>query len=266
MTDQGNLSLSEAVTVFLGSLVPEQSQDAQPELIKFIRWFGGERPIVELTALDVEKYGNSFSSSLSEPEKTIGPVRNFLAFAKKKKIITVSLSSHLRINKAKKGRLAKRSVEVEQVTLTAEGHKMHTEDLDRLKGQRPQIAEQIKLAAADKDVRENAPLEAARERQGQVEARIREIEAILKRATIVDSLNKTSWGVGIGCIVKLCDVDSGEELCYTLVSPSEANPLAGKISIASPTGKALLEQEIGAIIDVIAPVGTLRYRIDDIKG
>ena len=266
MSEEGNLSLSEAVTTFLSTLPPDQSQEAQQELSKFIRWYGGARLISELSALEVEQYGDSISSSVIDPENTIGPVRNFLSFAKKKRMIAVSLASHLRVSKAKQGRSAKKTVEVAQVTLTQEGYTAMEDELEKLKAERPLIAEQIKHAAADKDVRENAPLEAAREHQGQVEARIREIEATLKGATIIEEEAISIEGIGVGCTVNLSDVSSGEQLCYTLVSPSEADPLSGKISIASPTGRALLDQSVGAVVEVEAPAGILRYKIEEIKG
>lgn len=266
MSEIDDLSLSEAVTNFLSALSPEKGQEAQQELTKFIRWYGGDRLLRGLTALEVEKYGESLSSSLTDPEKTMEPIRNFLSFAKKKKMITVSLASHLRISKTKQIRSAKRPVEVEQIALTSEGYSVLEEELDRLKAERPNIAEQLKHAAADKDVRENAPLEAARERQGQIEARIRDIEATLKGATIIKSELKKARVIGVGCTVSLYDMTSGEKLCYTLVSPSEADPIDGKISIASPTGRALLDQMTGTVIEVDAPVGTFRYKIEDIKG
>jgi len=265
MADNANISLSEAVTSFLGTLQPEKSNESQQELSKLVRWYGGDRKISEITALDIEHYSESLTTTLINPEKTLEAIRKFLIFAKKQKMITVSLASHVRISKGKQGRSSKKGVEVESVVLTPEGYVRLEEELEQLKAQRPAIAEQIRLAAADKDVRENAPLEAARELQGQIEARIRDVETTLKGATLVENQTKSSFGIGVGCTVNLCDVDSGEQLCYKLVSPSEANPLEGKISIASPTGKALLDKEVGTVIKVDAPAGMMQYRIEAIK-
>jgi transcription elongation factor GreA len=156
--------------------------------------------------------------------------------------------------------------EAEQIHLTSEGHAALKSELEALQNERPRVAEQIRHAAADKDFRENAPLEAAREHQGHIEGRIRELEATIKGATIIKEKTSTTLRVGIGCTVDLSDLTSGEQLHYTLVSPSESNPTKGKLSIASPTGKALLDQEIGAVVEVAAPVGTFRYRIVGIKG
>jgi transcription elongation factor GreA len=267
MAEEQNVTLSEAVTMFLASLSPEQRQEGQQELKRFVRWYGAERPMAGIMAREVGDYGKSISASITDAEKKIEPVRAFLSYAKKQKIVVTSLAPHLRITKAKQGRKGRRAaVEVAPVALTPEGHATLEAELETLRRERPGIAEQIRLAAADKDVRENAPLEAAKERQGHVEARIREVEAILGAATLVQEKRKHSRKVGIGSTVSLSDLKWGDQLTYKLVSPSEANPSQGRLSIASPTGKALLNREAGATVEVDAPAGTLRYRIDEVKG
>ncbi len=271
MAEEHNVSLNEAVTMYLATLTPEQRQESQQELNRFVRWYGGDRLMNELGARQVGEYGESVSksirSSVTDPAEKIEPVRNFLTFAKKTKLTEVNLAPNLRVSKTKKGPVMKRRhQEVAPVHLTSEGHAAMKSELEALKDERPRVVEQIRHAAADKDFRENAPLEAAREHQGQLEARIRELEATIKGATILKEKTSITLRVGIGCTVGLCDLTSGEQLHYTLVSPSESNPTKGKLSIASPTGKALLDQETGAVVEVAAPVGTFRYRIEDIKG
>ena len=265
MTEQQSLSLSEAVTTFLATLSPEQKQESQQELNRFVRWYGAERPITGLIAREIGNYGDNVSSFVANPAKKLEPVRSFLAYAKKKKLIEISLAPHLRVSKGKQSRSVRKG-SIDTTPLTSEGYATLESELDVLKKERPRIAEQLRLAAADKDLRENAPLETAKEHQGQIESRIREIEATLKSSTIIKKKPKGTKTVGVGCTVSLRDLGSGEQLRYILVSPSEANPTKGKLSIASPTGKALLDNEIGAVIEVIAPVGTLRYQIDEIKG
>jgi transcription elongation factor GreA len=271
MAEERNLSLDEAVTMYLATLPPEQRQESQQELNRFVRWYGAERLMSELGAREIGEYGESVSksirSSVTDPAKKIEPVRNFLTYAKKTKLTGVNLAPNLRVSKTKKGPLVKRSNnEPAQVHLTSEGHAAMKSELESLKDERPRVVEQIRHAAADKDFRENAPLEAAREHQGQLEARIRELEATIKGATIMKEKTSITLRVGIGCTVGLFDLTSGEQLHYTLVSPSESNPTKGKLSIASPTGKALLDREVGAVVEVTAPVGMFLYRIEDIKG
>ena len=267
MSEEQNPSLSEAVTMFLSTLSPEQKHEGQQELNRFVRWYGAERVMRELSAREIEDYSKNISSSVTDPEKKIEPVRSFLSYAKKKRLISISLAPHLRVSKAKHSRRLKRRVEeTTPITLTSEGYASMEVELETLKQERPRISEQIRLAAADKDFRENAPLEAARERQGQIEARIREIEATLKGSTIIEKPTRGTLKVGVGCTVSLRDLDSDEQVCYTLVSPSEADPIQGKISVASPTGKALLDNKTGTVVEVVAPVGTFKYKIEEIKG
>ncbi len=268
MAEERDLTLSEAVTMFLATLSPERKQEGQRELNRFVRWYGAERPLSGITAREVGDYGKSISASITDSEKRVEPVRAFLSYAKKQKLIAISLAPNLRISKAKQGRSAKRrEVEAAPVAMTSEGYASLGVELESLQNERPAIAEQIRLAAADKDVRENAPLEAARERQGHLEARIREIEATLRSATVMDEKpKKSARKVGIGSTVCLSDLKWGDQLTYKLVSPSEADPAQGRLSIASPTGKALLNNEAGAVVAVEAPVGTLQYRIDEVKG
>lgn len=269
MAEQQSITLDEAITAYLATLSPEQKQESEKELNRFVRWFGPERRISELTAREVGEYGEWLSSSVDDAAQKIEPVRLFLSCAKKKKLTDINLATHLRATKAKKVPITKRVAkdkEATQVHLTQEGHAAIKSELEALKSVRPKVVEQIHHAAADKDFRENAPLEAAKEQQGRIEGRIRELEATLQSATVIEGKTSVTLRAGIGCTVGLCDLASGEVLHYTLVSPSESNPTKGKISIASPTGKALMDKEVGEIIEVVAPLGTFRYRIEEIKG
>ena len=269
MAEERKPSLAEAVTAYLATLTQTEKQESQQELNKFVRWYGGERPIREMTVRQVEEYSAEIkaTSSVTNPIKKLEPVKSFLTYAKKKGLTSVNLAPYIRISKTKQAAPSKkaRKKEAEQVALTTEGHEAIKSELEALKTERPRVVEQIQHAAADKDFRENAPLDAARERQGHIEARIRELEATLKGATVLESRETPSLIISVGCTVLLCDLSSGEQLNYKMVSPREANPAQGKLSIASPTGRALLDKEIGNIIEVTAPMGTFKYRIDDIK-
>ena len=123
----------------------------------------------------------------------------------------------------------------------------------------------MRRAAADKDFRENAPLEAAREEHGRIEGRIRELEGTLKSADVIDEKEKVTPKVSIGDSIILRDLASGEELSYMLVSPREVDPTKGRISNLSPIGKAVIGQSQGRVIEVTVPAGKLRYQIKQIK-
>jgi len=150
--------------------------------------------------------------------------------------------------------------------MTPEGYAERVKELDDLRDQRPHIAEDLRAAMADKDFRENSPLDAVRERQAWVEARIRELEQMLKVAVVVETSGGPSDTTRVGCRVVVRDLDSTEERHFTLVSPTEVNPREGKISIASPVGRALLDRSTGEEVEVMVPKGRLRLKIESIEG
>ena len=92
-----------------------------------------------------------------------------------------------------------------------------------------------------------------------------ELEETLKSAVVIDEKQETAFKIGIGDSVTLCDLDSGEELCYTLVSPREVDPTRGMISNISPIGKALVGKGQGEVVEVVAPVGKLHYQIKQVN-
>jgi len=257
-------TLAQTATEFLSSLEPNERQDHRQELNKFVRWCGTERPLQELSAQDVSKYAESLDSSSPNAAKNAASVKAFLSYAKKNGMILSNLSVHLRIKKSsiKQPTIAKGKRQ--KIAMTTEGYRELEAELNTLKKERPRIAETISKAAADKDFRENAPLEAAKEQQGMVEARIRELEATLKLAVVTDDKGD-GVQVSLGSTITLQDLSHNEELRYTLVNPREASPAKGKLSVDSPTGKALIGRGEGDIIQVEAPAGMLRYRIEKVE-
>lgn len=231
---------------------------------KFVRWYGRERPLSQLAAREVASYAERMEGSSANTMKRLAPVRAFLSYAKKEELIKNNLAVHLRVKKGSLKQEPPGRGRIEAVILTPEGYQELKAELSALQGERPRIADDIRKAAADKDFHENAPLDAAKDYQGMVEARIRQLETILKSA-VVTTKKGDSAKVMLGSIVTLQDLSSNEELRYTLVNPSEASPSKGKLSIDSPTGKALLSRRQGETIAVAAPAGTLRYRIARIE-
>jgi transcription elongation factor GreA len=257
-------NLARAATQFLADLPPQEREECQQELNKFVRWYGSERLLSQLAAYEVTSYAERMEGSAANAMKRLAPVRAFLTYAKKEGLIKNNLAVHLRVKKGlpKKGLPGRERVEA--VTLTPEGYQELKAELSVLQDERPGIAEDIRKAAADKDFAENAPLDAAKDHQGMVEARIRQLEAILGSA-VVTTKKGDSTKVSLGSTVTLQDLSSNEEIRYTLVNSREASPLKGKLSIASPTGKALLSRRQGDTIEVAAPVGTIRYLIARIE-
>lgn len=263
--DNRNPSLGEAAAQFLAKLPATDRQTSQPEVYKFARWYGWERPFSQLAPPHVAGYAEQLSVSDTDYARKLVLVRSFLAYAKKAGWSSTNLATHL---KTKKGRVtpqggAKRAVT--SVTLTQEKYDELVAELGNLKKRSQQLVEEIQLAAADKDFRENAPLQAAREERGHVEGRIKELEEAVKAATIIEEKKEATVKTGIGDSILLEDLASGEELIYMIVDPREVNPLKGKISIASPMGKALIGKRSGDAIEITAPAGKLRYLIKRIE-
>ena len=146
--------------------------------------------------------------------------------------------------------------------LTYEGLKKLEDELQDLKVvQRREIAQKIKEAREQGDLSENAEYYAAKDEQRDIEARIEQIEKILKNAEVVldeeIDLNKIS----IGCQVRVLDIEFDEEEEYKLVGSSEASSLQNKISNESPIGRALIGAKVGDVVDVEAPAGVVQYKV-----
>ncbi|MFW6126422.1 MAG: GreA/GreB family elongation factor [Chloroflexota bacterium] len=258
-------TLGQAATAFLASLPPDERKAAQQEVNKFIRWYGMERTIRGLAAQEVASYAERMDASSANVQKRLEPVRAFLSYAKKEGLTPTNLSVHLRAKKSTPKRKQRRAGKVERLNLTRQGYEEMRAELATLQAERRSIVDDISRAAADKDFRENAPLDAARDRQAIVEGRIRQLEAILQSAVVTSEQAETA-GASRGSTVVLQALPSGEQVRYTLVDPREASPTRGKLSVTSPTGKALLGKRTGEVIEVAAPAGTLTYRIETIEG
>ena len=146
--------------------------------------------------------------------------------------------------------------------LTYEGLKKLEDELEQLKVvKRKEVADKIKEAREQGDLSENAEYDAAKDEQRDIEARIEEIEKILKNAEVVVEEEADLGKVSIGCNVKILDMEFDEELEYKIVGSMEANSLKGKISNESPVGKALMGKTIGDVVTVETQVGELQYKI-----
>lgn len=149
-----------------------------------------------------------------------------------------------------------------EIYLTKAGYQKLIEDLETLKNvKRRKLSKAIGEARAHGDIGENAEYDAAKEEQALNEKRIAELEEILSRALIIDNEDIPCDEVFIGATVRLANLDSGEELEYTLVSAEEADYSQGKISIVSPVGSALLNHKEGDSVEIKTPAGVFRYKI-----
>ena len=150
--------------------------------------------------------------------------------------------------------------------LTYEGLKKLEDELQDLKVvQRKETAQKIKEAREQGDLSENAEYDAAKDEQRDIEARIEQIEKILKNAEVVVEDEVDLDKISVGCVVKVLDVEYDEEEEFKLVGSSEANSLNGKISNESPVGKALIGARVGDTIKVETQAGEIEYKVLEIQ-
>ncbi len=261
-----NPTLGEAASSFLASLPAEEGEQSQQAVYGFVRWYGAKRLFARLTAHEVENYADRLPSSQANYSRNIEQVKAFLSYARKQGWSQTNLAVNLKARKTK-ARLSPpaRRRKTAATPLTRQGYNELEAELTELRDRRLKVIEEMRRAAADKDFRENAPLDAAREERGHIEGRIMELEEALKTATIIDEKQKAGLKVSVGDSVTLIDPASGEELRYTIVGPREVDPVRGRISSNSPIGKAIIGGAQGETVEITAPLGKLRYQIKRIE-
>jgi len=154
---------------------------------------------------------------------------------------------------------------VEKMPMLAEGHKLISDELHRLKTiERPEVIEAIEEARAHGDLSENAEYHAAKERQGQIEATIADYEDRLSRAVVIDPTTLSGDKVVFGATVHLLDEDD-KPVVYQIVGQMEADAKKGRISYNSPLGRALIGRKVGDDVEVTVPSGDRYYAVDKIE-
>ena len=149
-----------------------------------------------------------------------------------------------------------------QVILTSEGLEKLEKELEYLKTvKRQEVAAEIKVALGYGDLSENSEYDEAKNKQAQMEIRIVEIEAMLKNAKVIDEAEISTDTVSLGCTVTVYDVEFDEEIEYSIVGSTEADPSNGKISDESPVGSALLGKKVGDVVDIPAPAGSIEMKV-----
>lgn len=263
-------SLSEAMIRFISTKKGRaKAAEGQQELGRFVTWCGRDRNVCDLSPSEVADYAQYIGQRGSESVQKLTPVKAFLGFLKDEGWVQTGLASHLRVPRTRRaaGRRGSGSAASAGTLLSQEGYDRLVLQLEGLKVERVTVVDDIRLAMADKDFRENAPLEAAKEHQGIIEARIRELEATLATVQILGPDSKiVRHRTALGTSVTLKDVSSGKELVYKLVDVKEADAASGKISTQSPVGQALLDRAVGDEVTVNVPRGTVQYVVQKIAG
>lgn len=150
----------------------------------------------------------------------------------------------------------------QKMILTKDGLKKLQDELENLKSvRRIEVAERIKQAIAFGDISENSEYDDAKNEQAFIEGRIQELEQKLRNVEVISEEKKPKNVVTMGCKVVVRDMEFNEDMEYTLVGTAEADPEAMRISNESPVGAAILGQKVGKVVEVQAPVGTIKYKI-----
>ncbi len=247
----------------------KKPMDSHQEIIRFIDWYGRDRKVSDLAPSQIEEYAKEFSQRGADAQKRLAPVKEFLTFVRKKEWTDINLATHLRASRSRRGGAGESATTRGRASgpqLSEEGYNRLVEELAKYKDEKVRADEEVKQAMAGKDFRENAPLDAAKERQGFVVAKIRELESEVSSAQILSGEARENAGkrAVVGSSITIKDVASGKRINYVLVDKREADASSGKISTVSPVGQALLDRTVGEAVEITVPKGTLSYLIEKI--
>ncbi|HEX9016471.1 MAG TPA: transcription elongation factor GreA [Chloroflexota bacterium] len=278
---QSNPTTGQAVASYLFELAPGEKTMYALELNSFARWFGVQKPIRSVTAPDLGNYQEQLAAQArTDLGQRLEALKSFFQHAKRMAWTDTNLAVEIKLKKTK-GAAPKTasparasspapssngaSANGDAIRLTREGYNKLAEELEHLETvMRPQIALELKTAAADKDFKENAPYDVAKQHQGEIEARIRHIKNVLETGEVVEEAQHAHI-IDIGSVVTLHDLDEDEDIVYTLVGPGEIDPRKGKISIQSPVGRALTGKVVGDHVEVEVPAGRLKLRVRNVE-
>jgi transcription elongation factor GreA len=255
--------LGQAVSVYLTALPPAERDTQGSALNRFVRWLGPERELAAIIPIELERYQEQLGEIGVDPTRSLEGVRAFLTEARRRRWTDTNLGVHIKVRKRSTAARGGGTGVETRVEMTQAGLEALQRELERLEGLRPQLTDDLQRAAADKDFRENAPYDAAKQRLAEVQTRINGLRAQIGAAAIVEGGNTERAGLGTKVIVR--DLEEDEELSYTLVGPGEIDARRGRISIQSPVGRALSDHIVGDTVPVNTPAGTVHYRIERIE-
>ena len=214
MTNADALTVSQLAKKYLDDSVKDnnkiETELYERELIRFVQWCRQGQVLQELTPSDIGNYTDFINGTGNTPQSSgrLLIIKEFLSYCKKNELIEKNLSQHVRRRKSKSDSLRLTGPSIRKKTqLTPAGFKQLKEELEKLKAERVPLTQQIQKAAADKDVRENVPLEAAREQLGHTESRIRVLENTLMDATIIDLKKGSKKTIKLGSTISLLEIN-----------------------------------------------------------
>ena len=255
---------------------------AREAVTRFLWHFGPSTPIGDLSPKTMEGFQETIGTNTMDLASRLQPVKEFLRYCwKQEYTLTIdadgntsaqNLGNFLRIKRPTSVVRDDSRFQHEQAQIfemTADGLQLLQEELGQLNAEMPEAVQAVAAAREDKDIRENAPLEAAREHQERLRSRIDELEYQIAHAVVREE--QATGRAKLGSRVEVVEVDDnggflGEAREYTLVGTTEANAAARRISVESPLGRGLLDQPADRQIEIQAPSGRKRFRLLAVKG
>lgn len=257
-------------------------EPAREAVTRFLWHFGPSTPISDLSPKSMEGFQETVGTNTMDLASRLQPVKEFLRYCwKQEYTVTIdadgnssaqNLGNYLRIKRPTSVVRDASRFQHEQAQIfemTADGLESLHEELGQLNAEMPEAVQAVAAAREDKDIRENAPLEAAREHQERLKSRIDELEYQIAHAVVREE--RATGRAKLGSRVSVVEVDDsgdylGEAREYTLVGTTEANAAARRISVESPLGRGLLDQPADRQIEIQAPSGRKRFRLLAVTG
>ncbi len=261
-----------AVATKSSKATPPFDEAARVAVTRFVSHFTPYLPIAELKPYGMAVFQETVGENATDIEGRLQPVKEFLRYCWKQRGYTEeNLGNHLRIKRSAgaKDDSQVQHEEAERFQMTEDGLEQLKAELERHLAEMPLAVAAVAAAREDKDIRENAPLEAAREYQERLRSRIAELEYQIAHA---DVKREVETGLAhLGSTVQVEQVDeqgegSGRIAEYTLVGPTEVDAAARRISIESPMGRGLVNKSVGDDVEIEAPRGTMRFRVRAVHG
>lgn len=250
---------------------PRFDKSARVAVTQFVSHVTPALPVAELTPHGMAAFQETIGVNAAAAAARLIPVKEFLRFCWKNCGYTeINLGNHLRVKSALSAARAQvEREEAERFEMTADGLAQLKADLERLREELPAAIQAVAQAREDKDIRENAPLEAARENQERLNSRINELEYQIAHAVISETQSTGRAHLGSTVGIRRLDAAGAADAAvqqYTLVGPTEVNAEQRRISVESPVGKGLVDASVGAIVEIHVPRGTIRYEVLSVDG
>jgi len=261
------MTLGDALEEYLTSLKPAVRHEYEQYVRKYVEHADPATLCSTLTGSRVESYAESQIRSADPNAKhRVTALKAWFQFLKKKGYTTANYGINVRVRRTG-GRAGASAVRIEEapIEMTADGLEALKQELSEIESKVPDLVKSIALARSDGDLRENAPYHAAREALDFTNDRKQRIETSLKRAVVVDSSGRDEGLAALGSMVTVTQLAKNRQETYQLVSSREANARERRISIDSPVGRELLGRRVGDEVEVAAPQGTTRYRVDSVS-